>query len=44
MSTFVMSAPVTMGVYVPSSTLRCCVSPVGSVSTPRSSDTVPSSP
>ena len=42
MSTFVMSAPVTMGVYVPSSTLRCCVSPVGSVSTPRSSDTWPS--
>ena len=37
MSTFVMSVPVTMGVYMPSSTLRCCVSPVGSVSTPRSS-------
>ena len=44
MSTFVMSAPVTMGVYMPSSTLRCCVSPVGSVSTPRSSETVPSLP
>ena len=42
MSTFVMSAPVTMGVYVPSSTVRCCVSPDGSVSTPKSSDTVPS--
>ena len=42
MSTFVMFEPVTMGVYVPSSTLRCCVSPVGSVATPRSSETVPS--